>query len=81
MKIYTTGSFKKIANEPELKMEAYRTLHTLNGVAYITVEEHEEILQKVMDFKKALEDAKAAITSVTETTREMGESLKNLGDN
>lgn len=59
----------------------YKTLRKIDGIDYIELKEHEDILQKILDFQKALDDVRSAVNSVTATTEKIGGSLRNLVEN
>lgn len=56
-------------------MNQYKTLKTIDGQDYITVAEHEEILTKVADVLKAINDAKAAVSNLGRMTSGLASSV------
>ena len=60
-------------------MSQYKTLKQIDGQDYITVAEHEEILTKVADVLKAINDAKAAVSSLGKATAGLASSVGTGG--
>lgn len=57
---------------------SYRTLKVIDGQEYISVSEHEDIVSKLTDFNKAMEDVRTAIATVKNSTKEVTRQIQNI---
>lgn len=60
-------------------MNQYKTLRQIDGQQYITVAEHEQIVQNLVNFNKAVKDIQSSMGTLGATATGLAEALGSKG--